>query len=157
MRVRGQPAAVTPLEGERAATGARKGAAVGEGAERVPRGGDPAAVARHGAARVVDVDREVADHGPDAPPLLLLDHVEPLDERRDGAEGDDVRRAQLASGREVHGADARLPGAQPVAERREVVGHGQGKIASGMKAETIQFGASTISLILRSAATEQMT
>src|SRR5712664_3825652 len=58
MRVRGEPAAVAALEGERAAPGTREGAAVGQGTERVPRGGDPAAVACHGAARVVDVDRE---------------------------------------------------------------------------------------------------
>src|SRR2546421_3837450 len=158
VRVGGEPATVAALEGQRAAAGAGKGAATWQGAERVPGGGDPAAVAGHGAPRVVDVDGEIADHGPHAAPLLLLDDVEPLDERRDRAEGDDVRRAERAAAGEVHRADAGLPGAEPIAKRREVVGrHQDGKIASGMKAETIQFGASTISLILRSAATEQIT
>src|SRR5437899_12452546 len=119
--------------------------------------GAHASHARDRAALDVDVDREVADDRPHAVTLLLLDPVEALDEGHDGAEGDDVRRAQPASGCEIDGAHAGLPGAQPVAEGREVVGHQDGKIASGMKAETIQFGASTISLILRSAATEQMT
>src|SRR5467141_1874933 len=158
MCVRRAPAARAAFEGQRAASGAWEGAAVGEGAERVPSGGDPAAVAAHGAARAVHVDGEVADDGPDAAPLLLLDGLQALDERRDGAEGDDVRRAERAAAGEVHGAHARLPGAEPIAKRCEVVdGHQDGKIASGMKAETIQFGASTISLILRSAATEQIT
>src|SRR5436853_1040203 len=158
VRVGGEPATVAALEGQRAAAGAGKGAATWQGAERVPGGGDPAAVAGHGAPRVVDVDGEIADHGPHAAPLFLLDDVEPLDERRDRAEGDDVRRAERAAAGEVHRADAGLPGAEPIAKRREVVGrHQDGKIASGMKAETIQFGASTISLILRSAATEQIT
>src|SRR5437660_5352343 len=158
MCVRREPAARAALEGQRAASGAGEGAAVGNGAERVPGGGDPAAVAAHGAARAVHVDGEVADDGPDAAPLLLLDGLQALDERRDGAEGDDVRRAERAAAGEVHRAHARLPGAEPIPERRKVVGrHQEGKIASGMKAETIQFGASTISLILRSAATEQIT
>src|SRR5438552_3263323 len=122
------------VRGEPAAAGARERTAVGEGAARVPGGGDPAAIARDRAARVVDVDREVADDRPHAVPLLLLDHVEALDEGHDGAEGDDVWRAQPASGCEIDGAHAGLPGAQPVAEGRQVVGHQDGKVASGMKA-----------------------
>src|SRR5262249_14768629 len=118
---------MAPLEGERAAARTREGAAVGECAARVPGGGDPAAVAAHGAARVVDVDGEVSDDGPDAPPLLALDDVETFDEWRDRAEGHDVGCAELAASREVHGAHARLQGAQPVAERCEVVGHAKGK------------------------------
>src|SRR5256714_11024946 len=158
MGVRREPAARAALEGQRGASGAGEGAAVGNGAERVPGGGDPAAVAANGGARAVHVDGEVADDGPDAAPLLLLDGLQALDERRDGAEGDDVRRAERAAAGEVHRAHARLPGAEPIPKRRKVVGrHQDGKIASGMKAETIQFGASTISLILRSAATEQIT
>src|SRR5919108_750292 len=157
VRVGREPAAVAPLEGERAPTRAGKRAAVGEDATRVPGGGDPAAIGADGAARPRDVDREIADDRPDATPLLALDDVEALHERRDGPEGDDVGRTEIAAAREIDRAHARLPRAQPFAERCEVVGQTHGKIASGMKADTIQFGASTISLILRSAATEQMT
>src|SRR5919201_3964358 len=142
-----EPAAVAPLEGERAAARPRKRAAVGEDATRVPGGGDPAAIGADGAACALDVDREVADDRPHATPLLALDDVEALHERRDGAEGDDVGRTQLAAAGEIDGAHARLPSAQPLAKRCEVVGHAQGKIASGMKADTIKLGASTISLI----------
>src|SRR5262249_46186677 len=116
--VRRKPAAMAALERERAAAGAREGAAVGERAARVPGGGNPAAVADDGAARVVDIDGEVLDDGPDAAPLLFLDDVQAFDEGCDRAEGHDVGRAELAAGGEIHGAHARLQGAQPVAERR---------------------------------------
>src|SRR5262249_61897101 len=99
-------AAVATLEGERTAPRPWERATVGARAVRVPRGRDPASVAAHGAARAVDVDREVLDHRPDASPLLPFDDVEALDERRDGAKGADVGRTQLAAAREVHGADA---------------------------------------------------
>src|SRR5262249_48144719 len=88
--VGGEPATISALERERAAAGAREGAAVGEHPARVPRGGDPATVTADGAACVVDVDGEVLDDRPDPAPLLALDDIETLHERRDRAERDDV-------------------------------------------------------------------
>src|SRR5919109_1821967 len=111
MRVRRQPTAVASLERQRAAAGAREGASVGERAARVPCGRDPAAIAGDRTARIVDVDGEVVDDGPDASPLLALHGVEAFDERCDGTERDDVGGAKLATAGEVHGAYARLPGA----------------------------------------------
>src|SRR5207245_11712990 len=72
VRVRGEPAAAAALEGEGAPPGARERAAVGEGAARVPGGGDPAAMARDRAARGVDVGREVAADRPRAARARLL-------------------------------------------------------------------------------------
>src|SRR5688572_14938326 len=157
VRVGGEPAAITALEGDRAAAGAGEQRAIAPPPARIPGGGEPAAVAGDDASRALDVDGEIPDHGPDVPPLLALHHVEAGHEGRHRAEGHDVLRAERAPGREVDGADACLPGPQPIAQRGEMVVAHPTKIASGRKAETIQFGASTISLILRSAATEQTT
>src|SRR5436190_10708825 len=139
-----------------AAAGQVEVGAVGTHAARVPRGGDPGVIADDPATRVGDVDGEALDVRPDVLPLGLHDVVDAGDERRHRAERDHVGRAELLARLEVPVADHRMPFGEPGTERRDGIG-AHTKTLSGRNAETIQFGASTISLILRSTATLQST
>src|SRR5262249_22995632 len=78
------------------------------------------------------------------------------DERSHGAERDHVGRAHRLARLEVLVLHRRVPLHQPRAERRDGIG-AHTNTDSGRNAETIQFGMSTISLILRSTATLQST
>src|SRR5207244_1315441 len=83
----------------------------------------------------------LAQPGPDRPEVVAVERGAP------GAEGDDLHaecpRVEPARGRDV------LDGEHEVVEALE----GHEKMLSGRNADTIQLGASTISLILRSTAT----
>src|SRR4030095_15640982 len=146
-----EPAAVAAREDGGAAAGAVAGPAVGAQAARVPGGGDPAVVAHDPAARVGDVDGQALDVGPHVLPLSFHDVVDAGHERRHRAEGHHVGRAQLLARFEVLVADGRVPLGEPGPERRDGVAHTN--TDSGRNADTIQLGASTISLIFRSTAT----
>src|SRR5438132_2071029 len=155
VRVRREPRAVASGEDDGAAAGTIEVGAVGTQSSRVPRGGDPRVVAHDPTARVGHVDREALDVGPDVLPLGLHDVVDAGDERGHRAERDHVGRAELLARLEVLVTHDRVPLGEPGAERRDRVTHTN--TDSGRNADTIQFGASTISLILRSTATLQST
>ena len=147
---------VAPDEGDRAAAGAAERGAVRPDAERVPRGGHPGLVADDGAAGPRVVHGELPDVAPDLVPLRIHDALDAL------RQGVTVPKATISGAHifrpalEVHAAHARLPVAQPGAQRLDRIGGGaHRKIDSGRNADTIQLGASTISLIFRSTATEQ--
>src|SRR6185436_1236810 len=154
VRVGGQPATVAPHQRHRAAPGAPERGAVRLEAERVPGGGHPGLIPDDRAAGLTVVHREVADVAPHLVPLGVHDALDALGHGRDSAEGHDLGRAHLPAALEVHRAYAGLPVTEPAAQGRDGIVGAHTKIDSGRNADTIQLGASTISLIFRSTATE---